>query len=378
MHKSNILIISNGYGEDQIACNLIKAFQSLNEASTQIYPLPLVGAGLEYQKIKLTPLIKNPILPSGGFIRNLKILFTDLYHGLLQNTWLQLKTIHKYSQKTNLTIAVGDVFCLVMAKLFNPNPVYFLPTAKSDLFAKHSFIEKFLIKKLAAKTFTRDQITANALNKAHIKAFYLGNPMMDNMQFNKDTFNYLKTDQILGLLPGSRAEAYPNLLHILKIIEILHTKNPQIKYILCKSAHLSYAGLTQHLHNSKWQLKKTNHQYTLNHKSQNLKIIITDQFYDFLYASKIILGLAGTANEQAIHFGKKVYCFEGFGPQSTAQRFQEQKKLLGQNLVFLPNHQPASMAQKLLIAFQQPAFKLSGKPDSTHSASHKIIRAILN
>ena len=39
------------------------------------------------------------------------------------------------------------------------------------------------------------------------------------------------------------------------------------------------------------------------------------------------------ANEQAAFLGKPVICFEGFGTQSTMQRFQEQQKLMGKNII---------------------------------------------
>jgi hypothetical protein len=354
--QKNILIISNGYGEDQIACNLIRALQAKHPAS-HISPLPLVGPGLEYKKLNLTPVLKNKEFPSGGFVRNFKNLFLDLKTGLLHHLIHQLIAIKKHAKNTDLAIAVGDVFCLIMAKLFNKNPVYFLPTAKSDLFMSHSFLEKWLIKKLATKTFTRDQVTANSLQKSNINAFYLGNPMMDNMPFAKDTFKYLKTDLILGILPGSRQEAYKNLTHIFKIIEILHTKNPAIKYLLSLPPTLTICpdDLPPHI-----------------------KIIITNKFYDLLYASKIILGLAGTANEQAIHLGKKVYCFPGFGPQTTAQRFQEQQKLLGPDLIFLPHNNPASIAQTLLTALNQTSKASAPIKPHNLSASLKIVQEILN
>ncbi len=77
-----ILVVSNGFGEDQIACNLITALKEVQPNST-ITACPLVGEGLNYKELGLTPILKNPSLPSGGFIRNPITLLKDLKAGLV-------------------------------------------------------------------------------------------------------------------------------------------------------------------------------------------------------------------------------------------------------------------------------------------------------
>ena len=57
--------------------------------------------------------------------------------------------------------------------------------------------------------------------------------------------------------------------------------------------------------------------------------MFTDQFKSVINQSSLCIGLVGTANEQAVYLGKRVVCFEGFGPQTTLQRFKEQQKLMG-------------------------------------------------
>ena len=59
-----------------------------------------------------------------------------------------------------------------------------------------------------------------------------------------------------------------------------------------------------------------------------LKNNSSKSFGDFLDLSDKVIGLAGTANEQAIHAGIPVFSFVGTGPQSSKKRFLEQQQLL--------------------------------------------------
>jgi uncharacterized protein (TIGR03492 family) len=45
--------------------------------------------------------------------------------------------------------------------------------------------------------------------------------------------------------------------------------------------------------------------------------------------SGVVIGMAGTANEQAALYGRTVLVFPGTGPQTTAKRFREQAQLIG-------------------------------------------------
>ena len=87
-----ILIISNGYGEDHIACNLLKSFKK-KIPNAQFSVLPLVGEGKAYAAIQIKPILKNKVLPSGGFLRRSLDLIKDLLAGLWLQLFIQLKTI---------------------------------------------------------------------------------------------------------------------------------------------------------------------------------------------------------------------------------------------------------------------------------------------
>ena len=81
----SILVVSNGFGEDQIARKLIDAMHQLN-SNIRFITVPLVGPGTAYSG---HPAIRNhptPSLPpSGGFLRSFSDITRDLGAGLLKD-----------------------------------------------------------------------------------------------------------------------------------------------------------------------------------------------------------------------------------------------------------------------------------------------------
>ena len=344
-----ILVISNGFGEDQIATTLIIALKSLHP-NILITAIPLVGEGLEYQKAHIQPSIKNKLLPSGGFIRSLKDLIIDIKAGLLKHVFSQNKAIRLAAKRTHFTLCIGDIYCLTKAP--SKKPTYFFPTAKSDTFMPHSFLEKKVIKNKATLTFTRDKITCKSLQLHHINALCFGNIMMDNLTQFTPLEQVTPTDFVLGILPGSRNEAYKNNEHIDKIIHHLTIKN--LKVFVSKAPNID----TQ-------KLQKT---MTYPHS------FITQNFKGLINRANLIIGLSGTANEQALHQQKVVICFEGFGPQSTLQRFKEQQQLMGPHLIIIKDRHPKKVAT--IIEKLSKPLQTSDTPP-TQNASLTIAKYLL-
>lgn len=368
-----ILIISNGYGEDHIACNLINAIkQTVPQA--EFITIPLVGEGHAYKSNGLKPIIKNKILPSGGFIRRYIDLIKDIISGLFFQIITQFRTIKKESKSASFTICVGDVFCLLMGASLNKNPTFFLPTAKSNRFMPHSSIEYWLIERLALFSFPRDKETTSDFEKHKCKAYYFGNPMMDNL-LNIDTLLPLDPNRItLGILPGSREEAYLNFEHCIKIIETLsHKHTLPLQFVMGKAATIDLEKIS-YMTGYKI-IKHAKNQYLVNH-DKNLQVLVTDAFTSVINQANLILGLSGTANEQATYIGKPVICFEGFGPQTTYQRFKEQEKLLGAKLKFIVNNEPENVADFIWVTIHDLQ-KSTEKPPKHKKASPLIVKTIL-
>lgn len=372
-----LLFVSNGYGEDQIASNLIVTLKKKDPA-VEINGLPLVGQGGHYTKIGIMPLVKNEELPSGGFIRGVSELIKDMRAGLVQQHRRHVQVVKDLRGKFDGVVAVGDVYALFIASFNHSSSLYFLPTAKSDHFMKHTKLEYYFIKKWAKRNFPRDELTTESFRAMGLDAHYCGNPMMDGLMPSKDfTLRHIADGQVLGILPGSRNEAYTNLSHILKVAEKIHELNPKIIFVVAKADTLSLEMIGKLSSREGWQVLKESPYTYLTHFQKKIKILVSSQFTDVLHASKVVLGLSGTANEQAVHLGKPVYCFEGFGPQSTRQRFQEQQLLLQGKTTFIQNRDPVNVARHLVSAFQQVANQQQ-EGETRQNACRRIVDIILN
>lgn len=341
-----IVIISNGHGEDAIATNIAESLLKHHPSAT-IFAYPLVGNGHAYSRLNIPVKIENPIFPSGGFIRSVSDAVNDISHGLLSHIKHQRNVVKNASKDADIVITIGDIFCLWQSRGYKQKTVFF-PTAKSDTFMPHSRIEKWLIKSHSALCFPRDEITTQSLKQSGINAHFHGNPMMDNLV--DDTPRGNPTDiPLIGVLPGSRDEAYDNLTFIDSLIEksdipvsVLAAVSPSLD--TSKLAHIKHCTL-----------------------SHNFKAIIN--------AADVVIGLAGTANEQAAFLNTPVLCFPGFGPQSTALRFQEQQKLMGNNIHFVNSQDHTTLLNELKTLLNQPK---QPRPTENQQAANTIASQILD
>lgn len=374
--KIRIMMVSNGFGEDQIACKLLTSLKKTNP-NLEFYALPLVGNGLEYKQIGVKPLIKNKRLPSEGFLRKIGDIIKDIAAGVIQNVIKQRVLVKKMQNKIDATICVGDVFCLCIGSISSKHPTIFLPTAKSDTFMSHSFLEKFLIKKLAIHSYPRDKETTHSFQKSNMSAGYFGNPMMDKLEPTNLSFPFKTKKPIVAILPGSKNEAYKNLAFILTCLTKNKIINEDIHILVAKAKSLSMLHI-------KRLLKKLNAEIIDPHSSEIMPIhwaetgpetIISESFIDVVHHADVVIGLSGTANEQAIQMGKHVICFPGFGPQSTLTRFKEQRKMMGDQLHIIPNQNPDNIIDKVKDHIFNPLKK--AKSTTQQDAATRLAKDII-
>ncbi|MDD1416592.1 hypothetical protein MEN41_18830, partial [Dolichospermum sp. ST_con] len=94
--RLQLLVLSNGHGEDIIAVRIIQALQKLS-SPPDIFALPIVGEGRAYQKIDVPMIGKVQNMPSGGFIyMDGRELMRDVGGGLVQLTLNQIQSIHRW------------------------------------------------------------------------------------------------------------------------------------------------------------------------------------------------------------------------------------------------------------------------------------------
>jgi len=335
MGKS-LLVISNGHGEDIIAANILKELISREQFDIKV--LPVVGKGQAYESLPVQLIGPTRQLPSGGFARNsIQNLFKDLEAGLLSLTLGQINCLRKIKKEVDLVLVVGDIFVLLLAALFVRKKTIFLPTAKSEYITGHYWIEEVIMKRMADLVLPRDQKTADVLKDKGIKALFVGNAMMDCFEIKGTDFRIPTDYRVIGILPGSREEAYDNLIAILRVIEELEKQTSEkIIYLTAMASNLSSERLQKHLECIDWEPgepgaeRKRGVYLTLISPTGKSEVkVIYHHFGDILNQSELFIGLAGTANEQAAGLGKPVITFPGSGAQFNERFARAQKSLLG-------------------------------------------------
>jgi hypothetical protein len=329
-----ILFLSNGHGEDLIALEVVKVIESLT-TDHSIAVLPLVGEGEQYHNHhRLTVLGPNKKLPSGGFLKSFKVFARDLYRGLLGLHMRQIFNARRFAP--DLVVAVGDAFPLVLSRWFLKSAgVVFISTAKSDLFEPHYWVERLFMKPIS-RVYVRDEVTALSLMGRGVRAKYVGNIMMDAIGetqalrssaqdvIRQQTLDLEKQERVLtlGILPGSRQEGVENLKRILEVVKHLPS-SWEIIAAIPPSIEVSMPQLAVHC-------------------------VEQVSFDDLLIGSDLVIGLAGTANEQCVGLGIPVFSFVGSGPQTTRKRFVDQQKLLGGGCTFIEEIEPAIIARTII------------------------------
>ncbi len=367
--KKNILLISNGHGEDIIGANI------LEELTSQIYPesegeigikvLPVVGEGKAYQKLPVELVGPGRVLPSGGFARNsLKNFLADLREGLLGLTLGQIRTMKRLKPEVDLVVVVGDIYILLLAGLFTGKKTVFLPTAKSEYISGHYRVEKYIMRKMARIVLPRDEKTADNLRKAGVNARFVGNAMMDSFSIKDADFGLDPDARIAGILPGSREEAYDNMIKILAVIEEIEAlKDDKLEYLTALVGSLSLEKLLIEGKRLGWEAvepltgqKEAGVYSILRSPSTRSRVhLIYHHFGDILEQAEIFIGLAGTANEQAAGLGKPVVTFPGQGSQFTEGFARAQKQLLGESVALVENGRADQVASRIVEILEDEA-----------------------
>lgn len=318
-----LLFLSNGHGEDAIAASIAAELRDLDPVA-----LPLVGTGGAFRR-KGIPVVGPTLeLPSGGFnTHDAKAFRGDLRAGLGGLLWRQLRFLR--SAKPTLVVAVGDLLPVFAGKLSSGNLI-FVGANKSDFYRNPGYrylpIELGLLKHWNALVFPRDEQTHRRLQKAGVRSEYLGNPMMDTFSLETDP-----EEECLALFPGSREEAYRNLAMMVPVVEAIRAKDARYSFEVALAPSLS------------------------EEKIDLSGIAVSRDFGKTLGKARLVIGMAGTASEQAVGLGKPVISWPGEGPQYTERFAKAQQDLLGEALQVLA-YDPEAIAERVLETLQDEAY----------------------
>ena len=227
--KRVILFLSNGQGEDLIAATIIERL--LEESFPwEMKALPLGGEGKADEEVRIKVLGPRRRMPSGGFAGFNPFWWAkDVASGWLGIFKEQIDILKKERAVINIVVCVGDVFLVLLSILFLKKPIIFLPTAKSDyarFFKDHYRMEKWLMRRFCRLVLPRDEPTASSLRRFGVNAVYVGNIMMDCLKISGERFGIEENRYVVGILPGSKEEAYRNLPIILEAVSYTHLTLP--------------------------------------------------------------------------------------------------------------------------------------------------------
>jgi uncharacterized protein (TIGR03492 family) len=406
--RLQLLVLSNGHGEDIIAVRIIQALQKLS-SPPDIFALPIVGEGRAYQKINIPMIGKVRNMPSGGFIyMDGRELMRDVGDGLVQLTLNQIQSIRRWvSSQTKLgnqkaVLAVGDIVPLLFAAVSGANYA-FVGTAKSEYYVRdeagllprksksarwenfsgsiyHPWERWLMSRSRCQAVFPRDALTTEILKKWPIPAVDVGNPMMDGLQttFTAQQFYRRNAEHqevirplIVTLLPGSRApEAYNNWEIMMIAVSALMASLRQPNSVFATAGTMIFLGaiapgldcsiLSQTLHIQGWRLcdespLPISDPDSLTFKQKNAYFILTQQAYnECLHLGDLAIAMAGTATEQFIGLGKPAIAIPGNGPQYNLGFAEAQSRLLGLSLTLVK--QPSQVLSAIQSLLKNPDF----------------------
>jgi uncharacterized protein (TIGR03492 family) len=337
-----LLIVSNGYGEDLEAAQILRAFPT-DRVAVSAYPL--VGLGRAYPP-RVPLLDPRRDFPSAGFgVRGgWASLRVDLTAGWLGFWRCQRQTLRAQRGRVDLVVAAGDVYCLAMAGAVG-GPTVFLELPRSEYIAPHTGFERWMIRRYACQVFTRDELTASALRRQGVAAACLGFTLMDTLTLTGETFGFGAGRPVITLLAGSKPPAFQNLVLLLRTAAAAAQQVPGLAVLVAWTPDLSRARLRETITAAGGTWRDTDR-----FLFESVEGVVTSDYYaDALQRATVVLGMAGAAHEQAAGLGKPVVAFPGTGPQFTHRFLQEQQRLLGDALVSALTWQEAAQAVTALL-----------------------------
>ncbi|NJK66952.1 MAG: hypothetical protein HC789_21225 [Microcoleus sp. CSU_2_2] len=353
MKSKGVLLLSNGHGEDAINCQIFSALRAAC-SDVDMAAMPIVGDGAAYTRSGAPIIGPTTKMPSGGvFYMNPLFLLKDIGAGLIALTWQQLQAVSRHSRHCDLVMATGDIVAAAIAHSTCRPYIIFL-SAHSSYYEGRVNLGLILWQLLSSPqclaVFTRDALTATHLNQQGLKkAEFVGSPVMDNLNSTGKDLQLMPGVRTIALLPGSRLpEASNNLVLLLQLVkEVAAIASQPVQFLAALVPSLmleleDIAARSGWLHRG-GKLIFPAIKSSVNGRELALEVICyADAFADILQQSSLVIGMTGTAVEQAVGLGKPVISVPGNGPSFTYRFAEAQNRLLG-NSVRVIGTKPANL-----------------------------------
>ncbi|MBC5798741.1 MAG: hypothetical protein GIW94_01985 [Candidatus Eremiobacteraeota bacterium] len=367
MNRTNILFVANGHGENAIAARIAGALPDAAAEPLRVELLSLVGVGVWADGLAVVG--PRRALPSGGLVAmgNVRAFGRDVVAGFPALLAAQLGFLRRAHRRYAAVVAVGDAYALGLALLTGMKPV-FVGTAKSVFVARYGPLERLLLRR-AATVYVRDEPTAHDLVAHGVMAEAPGNVIADLARPEPPAL----PGTWIGLLPGSRESAYADAVRLGRVARALAARRPHIGALLSVAPALDARRLIGALERDGWTIGPNSlagpnvtpaGPHAAPAESPPMPMFEaragparlagwSGPLGALLAASSIVLGQAGTANEQAAAQGLPVIALEGTGKREDWYRMR-QRRLLGEALLLVPA-QPRAAAAAIEALLADPA-----------------------
>ena len=300
--KPNLMVASNGYGEDAIGVVLAKKMKK-RFSSAEVSAFAFVGSGTHYRNEGFRVLSPSIEMPSGGVIKYSIIEFIkDLRHGLGSSITSQMSALSSLYSRYRTPVCVGDVYLLASMLWGQGMKPVLVATAKSVHLSGHLSVEQFLLRHRSRFVWTRDSETAEELRAGGVNAEFCGNPVMDLIDKERpeaNVWNGMEGARVL-LLPGSRPRTYDDVKLILDAAKEL-SERTKCSFVMVPAPMIDVGKLVENLEG--WILMPENCMLV----SEETKVrIFIGEVADAAVRAELLIGLGGTANQLCAGLGVPV------------------------------------------------------------------------
>lgn len=359
-HARDILFLSNGFGEDTIAASIVEEIQRIDGAP-RVLAMPLVGEGQAYQRLGVDIVGPRRLMPSGGLIlTGWSNIITDIRAGFWAMTMEQIVTLRRLRGRIGALVSVGDTIPTLMGGLFGGGRVVMVGTAKSNYFCAYSWYERVVFRRWCEVVFTRDEATAVTLGAHGVKARWVGNAMMDSLGLTPFDLPVPADATCIGLLPGSRKIAFHDLPVILDAVRRVgeHRKAFGVMALadsidLGDLARAAAACGWTHVRDAAFEGAACEGCQGLLEGHGQRVLLVRGRFGDVIKPCHMVIGQAGTGNEQAVGMGKPVVSFDSDGRKVPGWYRARQKGLLG-DAVAIVNRSGEAVAREVTTILDDP------------------------
>ena len=328
--RKRLLFISNGYGEDSIAAEIIRRLP----AGVVAEAYPTVGDGLAYRNVCAVVGPRAQIASEGW--RNVKgSVLRDLLTGTPATILPGLAFGRRVRRHYDKVVVVGDIVGIAGCFACGIGKVIYLDVYKTGYGRLYSPLERWLIRHTAAITFCRSDRLAMPLRNGGMDGRYAGNVMMDTISFGEyDVAARRAKPTVVALLPGSRQFTVESFaLQIAAIRRLPADKRPDI--FLAVAGSVSVEALAKR---AGLAVKGP-----ITGEAGDGGALVDDDLVvhvargaagNLIEGADVVLSQAGTATIQALGLGRPVITF--INRRDRKSRLRDETALFGEGRVILP------------------------------------------